>query len=149
MISGGGSVTWYEPPPVVTTSIAGTDLFSDSKQLLEGSTNVPLSWNFSLTADLNLILVALSLNNVDVATIVPSSGQAGIEAAFAGRFNVTWISNRATLIIFNVTADVSGEFGCRLTSFQGATNKVWVRKIPVEVVGKLGLYTAIIFQQNL
>ena len=127
----------------MTTSISGTDLFSDSKQLLEGSTNVPLSWNFSLTADLNLILVALSLNNADVATIVPSSGQAGIEAVFVGRFNVTWISNRATLIIFNVTADDSGEFGCKLTSFQGSTNKVWVRKIRVEVVGKLGLYTVV------
>ncbi len=139
-VTDGGSVTWYEPPPVVTTSITGTDLFADSKQLIEGNTDAPLSWNFSLTADLTLFSVVLTSNNKNVATIAPSLGIAGVVLSFKDRFNITWIPNRATLIIFNVTADDKGEFGCTVSTFQGITNKVWVRKIPVQVVGKLGLH---------
>ncbi|XP_078379632.1 uncharacterized protein LOC144662641 [Oculina patagonica] len=131
----GGSVTWYEPPPIVTTSNNLVELIADNIPLREGST-YQLSWNFSLTADLNLILVTLSLNDVNIATIVPSSGQAGLAAGFEGRFNVTWIPNRAILIILNVTGDDNGDFGCELTSFQGATPKNWVRKIPVQVIAK-------------
>ena len=51
------------------------------------------------------------------------------------RFNVTWVSQRATLIIFNVTdADDkrNGEFSCELSTFDG----LWSRKIQVEVLGK-------------
>ena len=110
-------------------------LTADSRQLLKGSTHVQLSWNFSQTADLNLITVALNLNSVTVATAVPSSGIAGISTGFEGRFNVTWTSQRATLIIFNVTEDDDGEFGCELNTFQGVQNKIWKRKMKVEVVG--------------
>ena len=112
-------------------------LTADSRQLLKGSTHVQLSWNFSQTADLNLITVALNLNSVTVATAVPSSGIAGISTGFEGRFNVTWTSQRATLIIFNVTEDDDGEFGCELNTFQGVQNKIWKRKMKVEVEGML------------
>ena len=111
-ISDAGSVTWYEPPPVETTSDADIELTADSQQLHEGSTNVQLNWSFSLTPDLNLITVVFILNSVDVATVVPSTGNAGPALRFEGRFNVTGTSQRATLIIFNVTEDDDGEFGC-------------------------------------
>lgn len=112
------------------------ELTAESRQILEGPTNVPLRWNFSLTADLNLILITLSSDNINVATVVPSAGIAGIQAGFEGGFNVTWILQRATLIIFNVTADENGEFGYALITFQGANNKLWKRKTTVEIVGK-------------
>ena len=68
---------------------------------------------------------------------MPSSGIAGISTGFEGRFNVTWTSQRATLIIFNVTEDDDGEFGCELNTFQGVQNKIWKRKMKVEVEGML------------
>ena len=134
-ISDAGSVTWYEPPPVETTSDVNTELTADGRQLRKGSTQVQLSWNFSLTPDLNLITVVLILNDATIATVVPSSGIAATQAGLEGRFNVTYISQRVTLIIFNVTEDDDGEFGCRLNTFQGVQNKLWERKMKVEVVG--------------
>ena len=136
-ISDAGSVTWYEPPPLETTSDENMEPIADSRQLQEGSTNVQLSWSFSLTPDLVLITVVLTLNGGDVATVVPSTGNAGLALGFEGRFNVTGTSQRATLIIFNVTADDDGEFGCKLNTFEGAQNKFWRRKMKVEVVGRL------------
>ena len=135
IISDGGSVTWYEPLPVETTSDDNIELTADSRQLLKGSTHVQLSWDFTLTPDLNLNTVILSLNSVKVAAVLVSSATAGVQSGFEGRFNFTWISQRATLIIFNVTEDDDGEFSCELSTFQGLVNKVWKRKMKVEVIG--------------
>ena len=137
-----GSVTWYEPRPVETTSDVNTELTAESRLLFKGSTYAQMSWNFSLTPDLNLITIVLTLNSVDVATVVPSAGIAGIQSDFKGRFNVTWISQRVTLIIFNVTEDDDGEFGCTINTFQGAQNKIWKRKMKVQV---LGMFCFILF----
>ena len=84
---------------------------------------------------MNLITVVLTLNSVGVAAVSPVSGDLGIQLGFEGRFNLTWISQSATLIIFSVTGDDEGEFGCTLNTFQGAQFKIWKRKMIVEVVG--------------
>jgi len=68
---------------------------------------------------------------------VPSTGNAGPALGFEGRFNVTGTSQRATLIIFNVTEVDDGEFGCKLNTFEGAQNKIWKRKMKLEVVGRI------------
>ena len=130
----GDSVTWYEPPPVQTSSDPAV-FHTANQQLREGSTNAALNWNFSLTQDLNLIVVTIKFNEVPIATLVPS-GPAAPASGYEGRFNVSWISQSATLVIFNVTDDDTGLFSCELNTFQGATNKVWKRKIQVKVVGK-------------
>lgn len=147
-ISDGGSVTWFEPPPVETASDHLTVLTADSRQILEGSTNVPLCWNFSLTADANpitLITVVLDLNGVNVVTIVPSTGQIGIQASFLGRYNVSWTPQLLTMVNFNVTSEDNGEFGCEVSTFEGASNIVWKRKMTVEVIGKLGGMFVLLF----
>jgi len=91
------------------------------------------------------ITVDLTLNGKKIAFVAPSSGDAGPVLGLEGRFNATWISQRATLIIFNVTEDDDGEFGCELNTFQGGTNKIWKRKMKVEVVGMLGSVVLFIF----
>lgn len=131
----GGSVTWYEPPPVQTSSDPAV-FHTANQQLREGSTKAALNWNFSLTQDLILIVVTIKLNEVTIANLVPS-GPAAPASGYEERFNVSWISHSATLIIFNVTDDDNGLFSCELNAFQGATNKVWKRKIQVKVLGKL------------
>lgn len=135
----GGSVTWFEPPPVETTSDDLTELIADSQPILQGSTNVLLRWNFSLTGDtdpITLLTVVLKLNGVGVATIA-ASGQIGIQTRFQGRYDVSWINQLATMTIFNVTAEDNGEFSCEVNTLEGASNKVWKRKVTVEVLGKL------------
>lgn len=55
------------------------------------------------------------------------------------RFNFIWIPTIATLIIFNVTTDDSGqELSCEVLSVDGSGASTWKRKIQVTVLGKFG-----------
>ena len=130
-----GSVTWFEPPPVETVT-DNTIIHTNSTKLRKGSTNVHLNWEFSLASELNLIVVTLRFDDTSVGIILPSTGAAATDAAFTSRFNVSWVAQKATLSIFNVTTADGGLFACELNTFEGSTNKVWMRNIDVSVVGK-------------
>ena len=69
---------------------------------------------------------------------MPSTGVAAVLPGFEGRFNIIWISQRATLVIFNMTEEGDGEFGCKLSTVEFVTGKEWKRRLKVVVVGKLG-----------
>ena len=64
----GGSITWYEPPPVETTADDNV-IRTYNTSLVEGSTNVALNWSFSLTRDLTFGFVHLRFGGVLVATV--------------------------------------------------------------------------------
>ena len=93
-----------------------------------------LSWNFSLTS-VTLYAVTIKFDVVTLATSGPGGLAATVAASFMDRLNFTWISQRLTLIIFNVTAaydESIGKFRCELTTSNGP----WIRKIQVKIVGK-------------
>lgn len=144
-ISDGSSITWYEPPPVETTA-DNNAITSVNRNITKGSVNVELSWNFSLTADLNpLILLGLELDNVQVGTIAPTVPSVSVVSGWEHRFNVSWVPQRATLIIFNVTTDDDDvKFVCEVTTVGGGS-KIWKREIRVKVVGKLDKSILIFF----
>ena len=131
MISDGTSITWYEPLPVKTASASGDDLTPAETKLLEGHPG-SLSWNFSLTS---VAVFAVNIKfNSDSLAIGPTSA-VNVPDGFKDRFNVTKISQRFTLVIFNVTAaydESNGEFSCELITGTGG----WFRRIQVKVVGK-------------
>ena len=141
LLSDGGSITWFEPPPVETTAYNNI-VRTYNTSLLEGSTNVELNWNFSLTKDLNFIVLNLRLGSDLVAT-VPENGQSDISLDFRGRVNVTWIPKRVRLIILKVSTQDDGEFSCVVTT-TGGGSKEWRRKINVAVVGEFVTYIIII-----
>ena len=132
-ISDGGSVTWYEPPPVMTASSSGVDQNPAEIELFEGHP-ASLSWNFSLTS-VNLFVVNIRFNTEAIAFSGPGGSSAKVVDAFKDKFNFTWISQRLTLVIFNVTAEYGeskGNFRCELSTADGP----WVRTIQVKIVGK-------------
>ena len=136
MISDCGTITWYEPPPVVTETDNSVPSVADSKQLLSG-VDGSLSWNFTLTGE-RFASAALKWKDTTVASIRPSLGIIAITPGFEDRFNLTWSnSQRATLVILNVTTEYQGDFSCETSSVVGVTLKLWTRKIQVAVVGKL------------
>ena len=93
-----------------------------------------LSWNFSLTS-VNLFVVNIRFNTEAIAFSGPGGSSAKVVDAFKDKFNFTWISQRLTLVIFNVTAayeESKGEFSCELATSDGG----WIRKIQVKIVGK-------------
>ena len=93
-----------------------------------------LSWNFSLTS-VTLFSVTIKFDSDTLVVSGPGGSGATVATAFKDKFNFTWISQRLTLVIFNVTAAYEkskGEFSCELATNEGA----WIRKIQVKIVGK-------------
>ncbi|XP_068733579.1 hemicentin-1-like [Montipora capricornis] len=128
----GGNIIWYEPPPFETiTDVAITS--STNKNLTKGFINEEISCNFSLTADLSVLSVAMSFEGDTVATYVRSPPELSVDVRFASRFNATWIPTKMTLIVFNVTTADEGEYRCSVLTSGGGI-KTWVRIIEVAVL---------------
>ena len=134
--SDGGSVTWYEPSPVSTTSNTAEVLPPGIVQVYEGS-SVTLNWNFSLSVGLGLGFI-IKFNTVGIVNIGKDGSAAGpIRAEFQKRFSVSATPQSASLSISPVTiADdkSNGEFSCELND---ANSDAWKRAIQVQVIGKL------------
>ena len=134
--SDGGSVTWYEPSPVMTTSNKTEVLLTDIVPVHEGS-SVTLNWNFSLSLGLGLGFV-IKFNDDGIVNIRADGSAAGpIKAEFRKRFSVSATPQSASLSISPVTlADdkSNGEFCCELND---ANSDTWKRAIQVHVRGKL------------
>ena len=112
---------------------AGEDPTPAKKQLFEGY-RASLSWNFSLTS-VTLFLVAIWFNNERLTISGPGGLSARVDDPYKDKFNFTWISQRVTLIIFDVTAaydESKGNFSCELFAAEGT----WTRKLQVKIVGK-------------
>ena len=108
-----------------------------NRNLTEGSVNVPLSWNFSLSAGSNVLTVALKFKGTIVVALVSSVPNPSVDDAFNSRFGVSWNpSTKATLIINNVTTVDSGEFSCEVFTLAGSSPTIWISKIQVTVFGK-------------
>ena len=93
-----------------------------------------LSWNFSLTS-VTLFSVTIRFDTDTLALSGPGGSAAQVLDSYKDKFNFTWISQRLTLVIFNVTAaydESKGKFGCVLATAEGP----WIRKIQVKIVGK-------------
>ena len=84
---------------------------------------------------MTLFSVTIEFNTETLALSGPGGSAAQVVDAQKDKFNFTWISQRLTLVIFNVTAaydESKGKFGCELTTAEGG----WIRKIQVKIVGK-------------
>ena len=138
-ISDGGSITWFEPPPSETV----TDpliISAANKSLIKGSLNGELSCNFSVSADLSIIIVSIRFGGTSVANFATSQQALSVSPGFKSRFNVTWVPNKLTLIFFNVTSQDEGEFRCDVLTLRspGAVIQTWKRKIQVSLLGESG-----------
>ena len=81
--------------------------------------------------------VTIELDGDAVATYIPSVGTPSVESALVGRFNVTWVPNKLTLIVLNVTSADKGRYRCEVLTSGGGVKR-WKRIIEVDVFGKLG-----------
>ena len=84
---------------------------------------------------MTLYSVTIKFGTVTLAISGPGGSNAKVVTALRDKFNFTWISQRLTLVIFNVTAaydESKGKFSCELSTSDGP----WTRKIQVKIVGK-------------
>ena len=117
----------------MTASSSSVDPNPAEIELFEGHP-ASLSWNFSLMS-VNLFVVNIRFNTEAIAFSGPGGSSAKVVDASKDKFNFTWISQRLTLVIFNVTAEYGeskGKFSCELSTAEGA----WVRMIQLKIVGK-------------
>ena len=115
-----------------TISTASDDPNPAEVKLLEGYPG-SLTWNFSLTSvQVMMVTIKFNFDTLAIGQTVPA---VNVVDRFKDRFNITKISQRLTLVIFNVTdayEESNGQFSCELSSITGG----WIRKIQVKVLGK-------------
>ena len=106
------SIEWKEPPPTQTIStpaVGDPEEHPSSTSLLEGTINASLTWQFTLSSDLTFLALGLTFNDTSIG------GQLQISDNFRDKYAINWIpSERITLMIFNVTTEVNGIFGCEV-----------------------------------
>ena len=76
--------------------------------------------------------MSIQFNTNDLAVSGPGGSGARVKNDYKDKFNFTWISQRLTLVIFNVTSESDGKFNCELVAAEGT----WNREIQAKVVGK-------------
>ena len=127
---GDSGITWHKPPPSETVTDA-TVISKTNKTLTKGSLDEELSCDFSLTADLSVIMVTMNFGNNPMATYAAST--LFVDPRFVSRGNASWIPTKLTLIVFNVTTADEGLYNCKVTTAAGT----WIRVFQVTVLGKL------------
>ncbi|XP_068733307.1 fibroblast growth factor receptor 3-like [Montipora capricornis] len=106
------SIEWKEPLPTQTITypaVGDPEEHLSSTSLLKGTINASLSWHFTLSSDLTFLALGLTFNDTSIG------GQSQISDNFRDKYAINWIpSERITLIIFDVTTEVNGIFGCEV-----------------------------------
>ena len=131
--SDGGSVTWFEPAPVRTTSDPNEVLPTINLKFYESSP-ATLKWSYNFTA-VSILLVILKFNGVGIVNY--QNGQTGVVYdQFQERFSGSFTPQSASLFISPVTAaddKANGIYTCELIA---SNSDVWVRAIQVQVIGE-------------
>ena len=127
-------MTWYEPPPIKTTSNPGEEL-SPVIEVVNVTSPVTLDRSYSLTAGLGL--GGFIKFNDDIVVTINGDGSAGpVNAKFQERYSCNSTLGKASLFISPVTVDddkANGEFRCELID---STPVNWKRAIQEQVIGK-------------
>ncbi|XP_067021800.1 fibroblast growth factor receptor-like isoform X3 [Acropora muricata] len=131
-LSDGGSITWFEPPPFETVTDSSS-IATANINLTKGSPNEKLSCNFSLSADLSLVVASIKLGGSSVASFVQTQQRLWVQTGLDNRFNVTWVPNKLTLILLNVTSAEEGDYRCEVLSVGGSV-QTWARTIRVSLL---------------
>ena len=141
-VSDASSITWFDPPPFETVTDPAI-ISAANESFIKGSLNEELNCNFSLTVDLTLITVSVKFRGSSIANFVRSKDVLSVQPGFESRFNATWVPDKLTLILFNVTSADKGEYRCEVLTF-GSSVQTWARIIQVSLLGKLGQLAMII-----
>ena len=72
-----------------------------------------------------------------MVTYLQSQQALSVEPKFVSRLNATWVPNKLTLILFNVSAVDKGEYRCDVRTIGGSLG-TWSRTILVSILGKSG-----------
>ena len=124
------SVTWTAPPPAWTQTDQN-DIRTVDMPVTNGSTQVALRWDYTLSAGPSVQTTTFSIDGVDIGTIFHGSGITSISNNYRGRFNISR-SEVATLIIHRVTERDAAVYQCKLV----VVGNTWGYRIRVIVTGE-------------
>ena len=123
-----GSITWTEPPPPFNASDPADKRPATTRQFLKGSSNVTLSWNFTVLSgslrEVDLLLEEERIGDINIL------GIPFVFPLYQQRFAIR-TDEPATLIIFNVTETEGGTYTCQVSTTDGDFKD----KIVLEVLG--------------
>ena len=131
------SVTWTAPPPAWTPT-GQADIRTVDMPVRNGSTQVALRWNYTITDGSVLVTTTFSIDDGsisdDIGSIFHSLDTTTIfdRNNYKSRFNISR-SEVATLIIYRVTEKEEAVYQCQLETTSGKRRY----KIRVIVTGEL------------
>ena len=132
---------WTAPPPAWNQTIQGTDpanIQTAVIQVLNGSTNVIVRWNYTLLAGQSISLTFFNIddgvNPQDDMGFVVQGGSSTVydRRDYRTRFSIDSTSEFSTLTINEVTDRENATFQCRISLTAGTS---WAYNIRTDVRG--------------
>ena len=132
---------WTAPPPVWNQTTPGTDAANIQTaviQVLNGSTNVPVRWNYTLLAGQSITFTFFAIGDGisqpdDIGFVVSGlSPTINNRNDYPSRFSIDGTSEFPTVTIITVTERENATFQCRAQ----VGSETWAYNIRVEVTGK-------------
>ena len=130
---------WTAPPPAWNQTIQGTDNIQTAVvEVLNGSVNYHLRWNYTLLDGQSILSVNLAIGDGigqpdDIALIFGESATIFDRNDYRTRFSVESTSKFSTLIISTVTERENATFQCRISLTEGST---WAYNARIFITGK-------------
>ena len=131
---------WTAPPPAWNQTDPGfdpADIQTAVIQVLNGSTNVPVRWNYTLLAGQSILLTTFTIaygsgQPDDIGIVVGGSPVINDKNDYPARFSIDATSEFSTVTINTVTERENTTFQCKIQ----VGSDTWAYNIRVEVTGK-------------
>ena len=130
---------WTAPPPAWNQTVQGTDNIQTAVvEVLNGSVNYQLRWNYTLLDGQSILSVNLAIGDGigqpdDIALVFGESATIFDRNDYRTRFSVESTSKFSTLIIRTVTGRENATFQCRISLTEGS---VWAYNARIFITGK-------------
>ena len=129
---------WTAPPPAWNQTVQGTDnIQTVVVQVLNGSVNYQLRWNYTLLDGQNIVLVTFGGSDGisqpdDIGFLVGGTATIFERNDYLTRFSIESTSESSALIISTVTERENATFQCKIAT--GGTS--WAYNARIFITGK-------------
>ena len=130
---------WTAPPPAWNQTVQGTvNIQTAVVEVLNGSVNYHLRWNYTLSDGQSISLVFIAIDDGrsqpdDIGFIVGGSATIYSRNDYPTRFSIESTSEYSSLIISTVAERENATFQCRISLTEGTT---WAYNARIFISGK-------------
>ena len=130
---------WTAPPPAWNQTVQGTDNIQTAfVEVLNGSVNYHLRWNYTLLDGQSILLVTFAVGDGinqpdDIGFVLGGSATIFDRNDYPSRFSIESTSEYSTLIISTVAERENATLQCRIALTEGTS---WAYIARISITGK-------------